>query len=144
MRQSGNQALCLDQLFSDSLANIAKSIHEEEYLLVLYINNRMCETCVERELERLSKNIHMIGESNVIILTEYYNSRLSEVTVASIIENIRIIDCKIYNDFSESSKPCMFLIDRNLKINKFLCCRDLFESTYDEYYEIIENNYFNN
>ena len=86
---------------------------------ILYIENGMCEACIQKELLNIGQVAKVLGKENIILLTKGYTSRYLMNSDEFANWNDQVFQAEasptLLND-NLSGTPCLLIVDRTYRI----------------------------
>lgn len=126
-------------LFSDLMSR-----ESEKYKLVFYFSSTNCSSCIDFEMSNIQSFVHLIGQSNIIILAQYESIRQFRAFLVS-----REIDIPVYyvktnpvGILERENLPYSFIVNKNMTMElAFIPIKEI--PSYSEmYYTTVYERFF--
>lgn len=132
-----------DQIITDLLINAIGNSPK----LFYFFNQSSCEACVDNAIIELREVSNRIGYDQIIILSQYNNTR-DAIILSKRVAPIKLINLEKSNftsidETKELIPPCFFIMDIDLTPKFFFVYSTDIQSLNDEYFNSV-NSYLNN
>ncbi len=123
---------------------ILKNLFKSGPKLIVYNSETGCSLCIEKELEIIKNISTKIGVKNIIIISNFNNSRKLEVFKNTYNLEFDVFHCKSLKlPFEKvSSQPCVFVIDSELIVKDFFVPDRTLPELSEKYYLSVYDKYF--
>ncbi len=124
--------------------NSIRKLNDGNLFFIFLSGNSNCSFCIEQSIELLKENITKIGCRNIILLSQFSNTRALNVLCSDYqldsITTLNIKNGELNLSIENISRPSFFLLDKEGKIsNTFIIEKKLVSRT-EKYIESIVRN----
>lgn len=121
-----------------------KELFESGPKLIIYNSETGCNLCIEKELELINNISTDIDIKNIIIISNFKNSRKLKVFKSFYNIKFDVFSCNSLKlPFEKlNSKPCVFVMDSELIVKDFFVPNRALTELSENYYFTIYNKYF--